>query len=175
MSGLGAVFLRISLIFFRFRCSDFESQFNSFCVGAGDIETPAESLRQSTNDNEIDSTSSLFETASDNEYQEPIRPQDKLIRAFKKCISTSRTMVHAISPNPPTIPTPFVVQTHSTFLRGIGQTEKERLVMKHPAPLDWDRQKAVSRTVPSAYVLNGLVSRLIYEEKRLYIHEIDEL
>ena len=109
MSGLGAVFLRTSLIFFRFRRSDFESQFDSFCVGAGDIETPAESLRQSTNDNEIDSISSLSEMATDNEYQEPIRPQDKLIRAFKKCISTSRTMVHAISPNPPTISTPFVV------------------------------------------------------------------
>jgi hypothetical protein len=61
LSGLGAVFLRTSLVFFRFRCSDFESQFDSFCVGAGDIETPAESLRQSTNDNEIDSASSLSE------------------------------------------------------------------------------------------------------------------
>ena len=59
LSGLGAGFLRTSLIFFRFRCSDFKSQF--FGVGA-DIETPAESLRQSTNDNEIDSTSSLSET-----------------------------------------------------------------------------------------------------------------
>ncbi|OCL02326.1 hypothetical protein AOQ84DRAFT_229340 [Glonium stellatum] len=159
-------------------------------MGSGNIEQPVQSLKQLINDEGIDETSSLSEITTDNESQGVMRSQDKPIRAMKKRILANRNLFHPISPNLPAIPSPFVVQIHSTFVKGIDQTEKlklcletekERLVIEHPAPLDWNCQKSISalnswrtqnlRRITSMRV-RALVGPYIFEERQFIAEQM---